>query len=133
MNDCIFCKIISKEIPADIVYEDEGLLAFLDINPVRKGHLLVIPKTHHAWMQDSPDKLVSDIFVLAKKLMKAQIAGLDAEYVQVGVVGMEIPHFHIHLIPHSRDEEIPPSFRSKEPYGAAEEKNSYIERITAAL
>ena len=55
MNDCVFCKIIKKEIPASVVYEDEKTLAFLDINPYAKGHLLVIPKKHSKWLWDMPE------------------------------------------------------------------------------
>lgn len=98
-ENCIFCKIIKKEIPCDIIYEDERFLAFLDIKPVSDGHILIIPKDHVVWMQEADDKTIADIFVLTKKLMLATKKAMKCDYVQIGVVGNEMPHFHIHLIP----------------------------------
>lgn len=99
MDDCLFCKIVSKKVPAAIVYEDDRILAFLDINPVHKGHLLIIPQNHHHWMTDVPDELLDYCFRKTKEFMIAMRKGLGADYVQVSVVGKDIPHFHIHLIP----------------------------------
>jgi histidine triad (HIT) family protein len=99
MNDCIFCKIIKKEIPCAKVYEDEKFLAFLDIEPVSDGHMLIIPKKHIVWMQNADDETISEIFKLAKKLMLAVKNGIRCDYVQLSIVGKDVPHFHIHLIP----------------------------------
>lgn len=100
MNEkTIFQKIINREIPADIVYEDEHFLAFLDINPVTKGHILLVPKEHFVWMQDVPDALLGEIFVRSKKIMSALKESLKCNFVHVIVEGVEVPHFHIHLIP----------------------------------
>lgn len=98
-KDCIFCKIIKKKIPCNLVYENKKFLVFLDIKPVNLGHLLIIPKKHIVWMQESDDKTISEIFKLAKKMMRALKKGLGCDYVVVSVVGNEVPHFHIHLIP----------------------------------
>jgi histidine triad (HIT) family protein len=106
MNDTIFGKIIRGEIPAIKVYEDERCLAFMDINPVAKGHLLLIPKEHYVWMYEVPDELLSYLFIQTKKLMKTMITGLGCDYVQVSVVGKDVPHFHIHLIPHAMNDTI---------------------------
>ncbi len=99
MENCIFCKIVKKEIPCDKIYEDKNFLCFLDIKPVTNGHVLIIPKKHVQWMQEAPDKTISSIFILTKKLMLALKKSLPCDYVQVGIVGNEVPHFHIHLIP----------------------------------
>ncbi|MEO5646363.1 MAG: HIT domain-containing protein [Candidatus Paceibacterota bacterium] len=106
MNDTIFGKIIRKEIPATIVYEDDRFLAFLDINPVRKGHTLLIPKEQYAWIHDVPDELVATTFVKSKELINAMRKGMACDYVQVGVVGNEVPHFHVHLIPRMLSESV---------------------------
>lgn len=106
MNDTIFGKIIRGEIPATKVYEDEQCLAFMDIHPVAKGHLLLIPKEHYTWMQDVPDELLSYLFVQTKSLMRAMISSLQCDYVQVSVVGKDVPHFHIHLIPRYLDDAL---------------------------
>jgi len=82
MNDTIFGKIIRKEIPATIIYEDEQFLAFLDINPVAKGHILLIPKDQYAWMQDAPDELIAAIFIKAKELMVVLKKALHADYIK---------------------------------------------------
>ena len=98
-NDCIFCKIIKNEIPSTKIYEDEKFLAFMDIQPVSDGHLLIIPKTHIEWMQEAGDETISEIFILSKKIMISLKNGIGCDYVQVSIVGKDVPHFHIHLIP----------------------------------
>ena len=99
MTDCIFCKIAKKEIPSEIVYEDKKIFAFLDINPVSDGHTLVIPKEHHEKITDTPDELLSRLFIKSKELMKKIKTATEADYIAVSVIGIDVPHFHIHLIP----------------------------------
>lgn len=98
-QNCIFCKIAKGEIPYNKIFEDKSFLVFLDIKPVNHGHLLIIPKKHIVWMQEADDKVISDVFKLTKKMMLALKKSLQCDYVQVSVVGNEVPHFHIHLIP----------------------------------
>lgn len=97
--NCIFCKIVRGEISADVVYEDSKALAFLDIKPVNPGHVLIIPKSHHPTILETPDEVVSDIFVKAKKVMIAIKEVMGADYVVLSVVGTDVPHLHLHLIP----------------------------------
>jgi len=99
MDKCIFCKIAQGEIPSTKVYEDEKFFAFLDINPESDGHTLLIPKDHYVWMQDAPDEIISEIFVVAKQLMKKLIEEKKCEFVRIKVIGKDVPHFHIHLVP----------------------------------
>jgi histidine triad (HIT) family protein len=106
MNTCIFCKIIKKEIPCHHIFENKNFLVFLDIKPVNHGHLLIIPKKHIVWMQESDDKTIADIFKLTKKMMLVLKKGLKCDYVQVSIVGNEVPHFHVHLIPRYKKEQI---------------------------
>ena len=106
-NDCIFCKIVKGEIPSYKIYEDGEFLAFLDIKPVSDGHLLIIPKKHIVWMQDADDETTAKIFNLSKKIMVAMKKGLPCDYVLVSIVGTEVPHFHIHLIPRMFDDGMP--------------------------
>lgn len=98
-HDCLFCKIVRKEIPAEIVFEDEKTLAFLDINPVSEGHTLIIPKDHHASMAETPDETIEFLFVKAKALMPKLKEAMSSDFVALTVVGTDVPHFHIHLIP----------------------------------
>ena len=102
--DCVFCKIVKKEIPAEIIYEDDSLISFLDINPVNKGHILLIPKEHYPWMTDLPDALLSKIYTKAKHLMEKIKTALKADFVVLSVVGIDVPHFHIHLLPRYNDD-----------------------------
>ena len=99
MKNCIFCKIAKKEIPSEKVYENKSLFAFLDINPISDGHILIIPKKHATWMQEADDQSIAGVFKLAKKLMLALKKGLKCDYVQISVGGTDVPHFHVHLIP----------------------------------
>ena len=99
MSDCIFCKIVSGQIPATKVYEDDKVLAFLDIRPVNFGHTLIIPKEHHKMMIDTPDALLSYIFLQVKRLSEIIKKATDAHFVAVSVVGLDVPHFHVHLVP----------------------------------
>ncbi len=98
-TDCIFCKIIAGEIPAEKVYEDDKILAFLDINPVTLGHTLIIPKEHYQMMVDTPDELLCYCFAKSKELMIKIKEAVGADFVTVSVVGLDVPHFHIHLVP----------------------------------
>jgi histidine triad (HIT) family protein len=95
----IFSKIINGEIPAYKVAEDDRFLAFLDINPLAKGHTLIIPKQEVDYLFDLDDKLYADYFVFAKKVAVAMKKVIPCEKVGVAVVGLEVAHAHIHLIP----------------------------------
>ncbi len=95
----IFSKIISREIPAYIVYEDENFLAFLDINPLNEGHTLVVPKKEVDYIFDLDDEWLSKMMVFAKKVAKGIEKVVECKRVGVAVVGLEVPHCHIHLIP----------------------------------
>ncbi len=104
MKNCVFCEIIRKKIPAEIVYEDQEILSFLDIKPVNPGHILVIPKEHYQNMISTPDEIISAIFRKSKELMGALKKSLGSDFVALSVVGNEVPHFHVHLIPrHNKD------------------------------
>jgi len=100
----IFSRIISWEIPCTKVYEDEICLAFLDIQPVSKGHTLLVPKDEYIWMTDAPDKLISYLYTKAKKLMQLMKDNLWCDFVRLYVEGTEVPHMHIHLIPSRHDD-----------------------------
>jgi len=99
MDNCIFCKIVKGELPSTKIYEDEKFLAFLTIEPETEGHTLLIPKEHYVWMQDTPDELLGEAFVVAKKLMQKLIDEKKCEFVKIKVIGKDVPHFHIHLVP----------------------------------
>lgn len=95
----IFSKIVSGDIPAYKVAEDDRFLAFLDINPLAEGHTLVIPKQEVDYLFDLDDKLYADYFVFAKKVAVAIKKVVPCEKVGIAVIGLEVAHAHIHLIP----------------------------------
>ncbi|MEM9325790.1 MAG: HIT family protein [Bacteroidota bacterium] len=95
----IFSRIVSREIPAHILAEDENFLAFLDINPLVDGHALVIPKKEVDYLFDHEDDTLAGILVFAKGVAKAIESVVDCERIGVSVVGLEVPHAHVHLIP----------------------------------
>ncbi len=97
MKDCVFCKIVSREIPADIVYEDEDYLAFLDIHPQTTGHVQVIPKKHYRWVWDVPE--IGKYFEVARKIAKAQMKVFSTDWILSKTVGDEVPHAHIWVFP----------------------------------
>ena len=103
MDTCIFCKIIAKEIPAHIVYEDENFLAFLDIRPLSPGHTLVIPKKHYRWVWDVPIDGASptqqDYFAVVSKIALAQRKAFGTEQILSKIIGEEIHHAHIWVYP----------------------------------
>lgn len=104
MVDCVFCKIVNCEIPAENVYEDERVLAFMDIHPINPGHVLVISKAHYASLLVTPHELASYMLGIVQKVGGALIKGLQADGFNVGVnngaaAGQVIGHTHYHVIP----------------------------------
>lgn len=103
--DCIFCKIISGQIPAKILRETSHSVAFLDAFPLAKGHTLVIPKKHHMKIQDMSDDENSDLFSLVHKVISKvdKMTGATLVAVHNGKdAGQEIPHVHVHLVPRTK-------------------------------
>ena len=103
-DQCLFCKILKGEIPSIKVYEDDGLLAFMDINPATRGHCLLIPKAHHKDVMAMPEDLLKDLIIAAQGLAGASLTALGADGVNLlqsnGLAANQIiPHFHLHIMP----------------------------------
>ena len=96
---CIFTKIVRGDIPSFKIAEDDQYYAFLDIRPMSKGHTLVIPKEEVDYIFDLPDELLAGLMVYAKKVAKALEAVVPCERIGVAVIGLEVPHAHVHLMP----------------------------------
>ena len=108
---CIFCKILSKEIPAKILYEDDDTISFLDAFPVAKGHTLVIPKQHYAKIQDLPSEINEKLFNTVHKMIPKvdSLQGSTLVAIHNGKdSGQEVPHVHVHLIPRSNSDSAGP-------------------------
>ncbi|HEY8886503.1 MAG TPA: HIT domain-containing protein [Candidatus Microsaccharimonas sp.] len=99
MQDSIFTKIIKGEIPSHKIYEDDDVFAFLDIRPITPGHTLVIPKTQVEFVWDLDDELYTKLTLAAKKIALHIRETLNTEYVGEQIVGVDVPHAHIQLIP----------------------------------
>jgi histidine triad (HIT) family protein len=95
----IFSQIVAGQIPAHKLREDDRFLAFLDVRPIRAGHTLVIPKQEIDQLFELPDDLLGDLFVFAKPVAAAIREETGAARVGVAVVGVEVPHAHVHLVP----------------------------------
>ncbi len=111
MDTCIFCKIIKKEIPAHIVYEDDNFLAFLDIHPQSPGHTQIIPKKHYRWVWDVPagaasvkagGPTIGHYFEVAQKVAKAQQKAFTTDFILSKIVGDEVEHAHIWVFPNNK-------------------------------
>lgn len=102
----IFSRIVAGEIPCYKVAEDERFLAFLDINPLAKGHTLVIPKAEVDYIFDLDDQLLADMMVFAKKTGLAIEKVADCKRIGIAVLGLEVPHAHIHLVPIQSEADI---------------------------
>ena len=95
----IFSKIIAGEIPSYKIAENEKFFAFLDISPLREGHVLVVPKTEIDKFFDLPDEFLSEMLLFAKPIAKAIERSFNCDRCGIEVVGLEVPHAHMHLIP----------------------------------
>ena len=109
MSDCIFCKIIKKEIPADFIYENDKIVVFLDIHPCNPGHALVVPKEHHTDLLDTPDDVLQDILSRTKKIAPAIMEAVKADgfnsiFNTKPAAGQVIFHTHMHIIPRFKND-----------------------------
>lgn len=127
----IFSKIVKGEIPCYKIAEDEKYFAFLDINPLQKGHTLVIPKAETDYIFDLDDEIISGLIVFSKKVAKAIDKSVKCKRVAVAVLGLEVPHAHIHLIP--MDDLSATDFSRPKLKLSKEEFESIAEKIRKAL
>ena len=102
----IFSKIIKKEIPAHIIFEDKNFISFLDINPLTIGHSLVVPKVETDYIFDLENKYLEQILTFSKKISGALEKSVSCSRVGLKVVGLEVPHAHVHLIPFKNEKEM---------------------------
>lgn len=107
--DCLFCKIISGDIPSNTIYEDEIVKVFLDINPISNGHCLIVSKKHYSNIEDIDLETLKHINEVAKKMYKELKEKLNCEgltLVQNNGLGQEVKHYHLHLVPRYTNDEI---------------------------
>ncbi len=103
-NDCLFCKIIKKEIPSYTIYEDGEIIAFLDISPVNNGHTLVLPKKHVENLLEMDDKTISSVFIKVRDISRAVMKSMNADGFNIEInnykaAGQLVDHAHVHIVP----------------------------------
>ena len=136
MDNCIFCKIVKGEIPCTKIYEDEDLLAFLDIAPVNIGHSLVVPKEHYVNIYETPEEMVAKMMKAAKKISYAIKDGLGADGINVtmnndSAAGQVVLHSHIHIIPRITNDGFG-LWHGKRPYEDGE-KETVAQKIISSI
>jgi len=136
-SECIFCKIVAGELPASRVYEDEHTLAFMDIGPVMKGHVLVIPKSHFDPITATPDETLASLISTVRKVAGAVMRRLEADGVTItqangAAAGQVVPHVHFHVIPRFDTDTVPRGWKPGN-YESTDEMNAYAEKIRAGL
>jgi len=127
----IFTKIIQGEIPCYKIAENDHFLAFLDVFPLVHGHILVVPKKETDYIFDIDDAELSAMMIFAKKIAKAQKAAVACKRIGVAVIGLEVPHAHIHLVPMNTANDV--NFTQPKIKPTAEELAEMAERIKSKL
>ncbi len=110
-ESCSFCKIVSREAQASIIYEGDSVLAFMDLHPANVGHTLVVPREHWETIYDIPEKVLADLFAVVKRVSVAVKKAVGAEGISIlqfneRAAGQSVRHFHVHVIPRFRGDAI---------------------------
>jgi histidine triad (HIT) family protein len=127
----IFTKIINRELPAQIVAEDERYIAFLDITPLVIGHVLVVPKKEVDYVFDLDDDILSDMMVFSKKVARGLRDAIPCKRIGVSVIGLEVPHTHVHLVPMNTSDDV--NFTRPKLHPSKEELSTTAEKIRKAI
>jgi histidine triad (HIT) family protein len=135
-SGCAFCAIARGESEAEIVFEDEVSIAFLDFRPLFPGHSLLIPREHHETLGDLPDELIGPLFANARLLSVAIRDAMDAQgsFVAMNnVVSQSVPHFHVHIVPRRRKDGLRGFFWPRSRYSSDAEASAAAAAVRAAV
>ena len=135
-DSCIFCRIAAREIPAEIVFEDQHSVAFLDIDPLFPGHTLLVPKRHSETLTDLPAVQVAPLFQNAQKLTRAIESAMKADGSFLGVnnrVSQSVPHLHIHIVPRRKKDGLKGFFWPRKKYESDKHLSETAEKIRHEL
>jgi histidine triad (HIT) family protein len=136
VTDCVFCRIVAGEVAAQVVFEDQDTVAFLDARPVFKGHVLVAPRRHYVTLAALPPDRVGPLFGRVRLLSAAVPAALGAQGTFVAlnnVVSQSVPHLHVHVVPRTKGDGLRGFFWPRQRYADDEEAADYAQRIRDAL
>ena len=135
-ENCLFCRIVSGELSAVIVFADKDSLAFLDHRPLFPGHTLLVPREHYETLTDLPAEHVGPLFQNAQTLARAVESAMEAEGTFVAMnnrVSQSVPHLHIHIVPRRRKDGLKGFFWPRTKYKTSEEMAVVQQKIAAAL
>jgi histidine triad (HIT) family protein len=136
MAECLFCRIVSGELPATIVYEDDNSVAFLDHRPLFHGHTLLVPREHVETLGELSPKIVGPYFQAAQLLSRAVESGMEAEGTFVAMnnrVSQSVPHLHVHVVPRRKKDGLKGFFWPRTKYKDDEEMEDAKKKIISAL
>ena len=136
MADCLFCRIVSGEVPATIVYEDDTSVAFLDHRPLFHGHTLLVPREHVETLGELPGEIVGPYFEAAQTLSRAVESAMEGEGTFVAMnnrVSQSVPHLHVHIVPRRRKDGLKGFFWPRTKYKNDEEMEEVKNKIASAL
>ena len=135
-RQCLFCSIAEGETDAAIVWSDDDFAAFLDVRPVFKGHVLLVPRTHVVTLPDLPAELRDGFVEAAQRIAGAVVDALGAQgsFVAVNnVVSQSVPHLHLHVVPRTKGDGLRGFFWPRTKYAGPEERAEYAARLRSAL
>jgi histidine triad (HIT) family protein len=135
-DDCLFCAIVAGTAPGHIVLDEPDVVAFLDIRPVFKGHVLVVPREHIVTLSEVPQPLLTDLFVAVQRCATAVVEGLGAQgsfVAENNVVSQAVPHLHVHVVPRTKGDGLRGFFWPRQKYASDEEMAEYADRLRRAL
>lgn len=133
---CLFCAIVAGDEPAHVALDDEHVLGFLDVRPVFKGHVLLVPKVHVDTLLDLPEELTVPLFAAARRTAAAMTSVLGAQGTFVAmnnVVSQSVPHLHVHVVPRTKGDGLRGFFWPRTRYDDDAEAASHAERLRAVL
>lgn len=135
-ENCLFCRIVSGEVPAVVVFEDDKTLAFLDHRPLFPGHTLLVPREHYETLADLPVEQVEPLFTNAQLLSRVIEVAMDAEGTFVAMnnrVSQSVPHLHVHVVPRRRKDGLKGFFWPRTKYKSEEEMAVVQQKISAKI
>ncbi len=136
MENCAFCRIITGQSSAYIVFENQNSIAFLDSKPLFPGHVLLIPKDHTSILSELPDQQIGPFFVTVRNLSTAVEKAMNAQGSFIALnnrVSQSVPHLHVHIVPRNRGDGLRGFFWPRKSYKNEAEMNEVVKRIKAAI
>jgi len=135
-DGCLFCAIVAGDAAAHVVIDEPDVVAFLDIRPVFKGHVLVVPRAHIVTLPELPTPLLTAVFTAVQRCASAMVEGLGAQgswVSQNNVVSQAVPHVHVHVVPRTKGDGLRGFFWPRQKYSSEEEMEEYADRLRRTI